>query len=206
MKVSEVFCSIQGEGPQVGMVTNFIRLSGCNLSCDWCDSKYAQKGKEMSIQQIIESLNSHCRNVVITGGEPFIHKDLYTLIKSLSNYNIYIESNGTIFDSRLIGIATFIISPKLEFLNDDYVSVLKKWSIHSTFKFVIETVDDFDHARFLCERLEKFDDVYFMPKGTEEEQLKKNMLSLAKLIKDIAPWIRLSPRLQIYLWGNKRGT
>jgi 7-carboxy-7-deazaguanine synthase len=206
MLINELFYSIQGEGPQVGMPAWFIRTTGCNLTCSFCDTKYALKeGKEMSIIDIKRKINNNCKNIVFSGGEPLLQEDLLDVIKSLGDKNIYIESNGTIFKSDLINFATFIVSPKPQFLNTKYMEVLKKWAQLATFKFVINNKWDFDEAIDICKKLKKNDDIYFMPLGINEEELKAKMISIGEWIKKEAPFVRLSPRLQIYLYGNKRG-
>jgi len=206
MQISEIFYSVQGEGPQVGMPAWFIRTCGCNLTCDYCDSKYAWKdGKEMHINDIKnEVCENGCKNVIITGGEPFLQEDLLPLIKSLGDRKVYVETNGTIYESNLIGRANFIVSPKPQFMDNNYLKVLKKWSQHATFKFVIEDKIDFDRAIRLCGKV-RLKDVYFMPQGTDNEHLLKVMKRLVKWVKEEAPYVRVTPRLQIQLYGNKRG-
>jgi len=208
MKIAEIFLSVQGEGPQVGMISWFIRTSGCNLSCNWCDSKYANEGKEMSISEIIDSLPpNECNNVVITGGEPLLQKDLLELLSCLP-HKIYVETNGTIYDSKLIGMATYIVSPKLQFMNDAYMETLKKWKYQGTFKFVIGSRKDFDDALKLCKELkleQTLDPVYFMPKGTDQKTINTNIINIVEWLKKDAPWGRVSLRLHITLYGNKRG-
>jgi len=206
MQINEIFYSIQGEGPQIGMPAWFIRTSGCNLNCDFCDSKYAWKdGKKMTIKDIKRQMHNNCENVIFTGGEPMLQEDLLDVIKSLGNRNVYIETNGTIFKSNIIGFANFIVSPKLQFLNTNYKKVLKKWSQLATFKFVINNKREFNDAVELCEEVKKNKNVYFMPRGTNDKELKSKIISIAEWIKEEAPFVRISPRLQISLYGNKRG-
>lgn len=208
MLVNEIFLSIQGEGPQLGLPAWFIRFSKCNLNCSFCDSKYARKGKKMSIEEIINKIsNNNCKNVVLTGGEPTIQKDFSKIINELGRvgFKIYVETNGTIYTPMQIGMATFLVSPKLQFLNPKYLESLRGWAIHGSFKFVIKNKKDFDQAVQLCYQLKKFDDVYFMPMGTSEKVLKKRMLQMVEWIKELG-WGQLTPRLQIELWGRKRGT
>jgi len=212
MRVSEVFFSLQGEGPQLGLPAWFIRFSGCNLECSWCDSKYAKKGIDTSVYKIISDLeqkedeeNVYCKNIILTGGEPLLQKDLLKLIKMFGDRKFYIETNGTIYKQEIIGFATFIVSPKLQFLNPKYIEALRKWSTVSSFKFVIGSKKDFDQAVNLCKELNKFDDVYFMPMGTNEKVLKNRMLSIAEWIKELG-WGQLTMRMQVYLWGLKRKT
>ncbi|MEM1582972.1 MAG: 7-carboxy-7-deazaguanine synthase QueE, partial [Candidatus Bathyarchaeia archaeon] len=88
MKISEIFFSIEGEGIEIGRPEVFVRLSGCNLRCSWCDTKYALKnGKEMSIEEIIQEIGKYpCKNISITGGEPLLQrKELLELVKRLKN-------------------------------------------------------------------------------------------------------------------------
>jgi len=212
MKVNEIFYSIQGEGQQSGMPAWFIRFSGCNLDCSFCDSKYAKKGTSISAHKLVNDLeyeeecnNIKCNNIILTGGEPCIQKDLLKLIKMFGKRKFYVETNGTIYKQELIGYATFIVSPKLQYLNPKYIEALRKWSTHGSFKFVIGSKKDFNQAVDLCKKLNKFDDVYFMPMGTNEKVLKNKMLSIAEWIKELG-WGQLTMRMQIYLWGLKRKT
>ena len=206
MKVNEIFYSIQGEGPQVGMPAWFIRTTGCNLSCSWCDTKYALKnGKEMSFQEIKDQINNGCKNIVFTGGEPLLQEDLLALIKYLDDYNFFVETNGTIYKQELIGFAKFIVSPKLQFMNPKYLQTLQKWASHATFKFVVDSSLTCQMAVNLCKQVGKEYDIYFMPLGTEENQIKRTMLYLIDWCKEHAPNVRISPRLQISLYKNQRG-
>jgi len=208
MRISEIFYSVQGEGPQLGMPSWFIRTSGCDLSCDFCDSKYAKEGNEFTVNEIIEMVNkNNCNNVVITGGEPLLQPEIEDLVKELTHQGkkIYIETNGTIFRPLIIGFATFIVSPKPDFLNPRYLDVLRKWAQHATFKFVIRDRKDFDEALRLCALVDVKDNVYFMPEGVKEEDIKPRLLELVEWVKEIG-YGRVTPRFQIYLFGNKRAT
>lgn len=121
-KVSEIFNSIQGEGLFSGLVTTFIRLSGCSLKCKFCDSKKTwRNGKELSIKQIVRKVTSYgCGDICITGGEPF-EQDITSLAKELLNngYKIQIETNGTQPIPKEISDKCFIsCSPKGDILWD----------------------------------------------------------------------------------------
>lgn len=102
MKVVEIFKSIDGEGKRAGLPTTFIRLYGCNLNCSYCDTRYGCEGnnyKSYTIDKIMDIVhNLNCKSVTITGGEPLIHSDIYTLIISLLNegYWVNIETNGSV--------------------------------------------------------------------------------------------------------------
>ncbi len=102
MKVVEIFQSIDGEAFNAGKITNFIRLSGCNLRCNFCDTIYGQKlsdGEEMSIDDILKKLDKKIKNVTLTGGEPLLNKEnAYSLLNALvkEGYNVSVETNGSI--------------------------------------------------------------------------------------------------------------
>lgn len=101
-KVIEIFNSIDGEGRRAGELTTFIRLSGCNLSCSWCDTQYSQDGtcgNYLTLDEIIETVESFkCYNITLTGGEPLIHPGVEDLIEELLHlgYDVNVETNGSI--------------------------------------------------------------------------------------------------------------
>jgi len=98
-KVNEIFHSISGEGGYAGYRCVFIRLTGCNLKCSYCDTTYAfEEGKEMTTEEIIKEIEQYkCRLICITGGEPLL-QDINELLDNLLNlhYKIIIETNGSI--------------------------------------------------------------------------------------------------------------
>ncbi len=83
MKINEIFYSLQGEGMWTGLPNIFVRTTGCNLRCSFCDTKYAyQDGKEMNIKEIVNHINKYnCKYICITGGEPLIQNDTPRLVK-----------------------------------------------------------------------------------------------------------------------------
>ena len=97
LKINEIFYSLQGEGADVGLPTIFIRLTGCNLRCKYCDTEYAfYEGEEMEEEEIIGKISRwKCKRVCITGGEPLL-QDISKLIDLLmkKNYEVSIETNG----------------------------------------------------------------------------------------------------------------
>jgi organic radical activating enzyme len=98
LKVNEIFCSIQGEGEWVGTLMVFVRFSGCNLNCEFCDTSH-KDFQETSVEEILEKVKSHhpCKKVCFTGGEPLL-QDLTQLAEALYSlgYSIHIETNGTL--------------------------------------------------------------------------------------------------------------
>jgi 7-carboxy-7-deazaguanine synthase len=127
LPVSEVFTSIQGEGTLTGVVSHFIRLSGCNLRCRWCDTPYASwtpDGATMSIEAIVAGAKaSGARHVVVTGGEPMIFPGLNRLTRELhaAGLHITIETAGTVLPPEWLGTEPsargvcdlYSVSPKL---------------------------------------------------------------------------------------------
>jgi len=121
MRIAEIFYSIQGEGKLTGVPSVFVRVSGCNLRCTWCDTPYASwspEGPDLSIEQIVEEVLKHpTSHVVLTGGEPMMFKDIVPLIVALKGHgkHITVETAGTLWQSELpagsIDLAS--ISPKL---------------------------------------------------------------------------------------------
>jgi organic radical activating enzyme len=117
LKIAEIFPSIQGEGLRQGEATLFIRFSGCNLECSFCDTKYAWKGgRKHSTVQVLEKVNKlrhrfPARWVCLTGGEPLL-QDLADLVKGLKKegFKIQVETNGTLYSP--LPVDWYSISPK----------------------------------------------------------------------------------------------
>ena len=90
MIVNEIFTSIEGEGIRAGRLCTFIRFTGCNLRCSWCDTRYAfDEGREMSVREILDSVPADARCVTVTGGEPLLQKEaVLELCKELSDFDL----------------------------------------------------------------------------------------------------------------------
>ena len=112
LRVSEIFYSIQGEGILAGVPSVFVRLSGCNLRCVWCDTPYASwepQGEEMAVEQIIERIRQWpAGHVVVTGGEPMIMPEIAALCDALhqQNMHITIETGGTVYAPVAVDLAS----------------------------------------------------------------------------------------------------
>ncbi|MFH1462056.1 MAG: radical SAM protein [bacterium] len=176
MKINEMFLSIQGEGIQSGLPTFFIRTTGCNLRCSYCDTKYAYyKGKEMSIKEILNKVqNQPYKRICLTGGEPLLQSDAKILINELikKGYSIDIETNGSISlksfpKSKLILYSMDIKCPssketkKMIFNNISFLN--KKDQI----KFIIKTKEDYNFAREIIKKYKLIDkiNIIFQPVG-----------------------------------------
>jgi len=153
MKVSEIFRSIQGEGRSQGLITTFVRLSGCNLNCAWCDTPYAREGgREVSPGDIFQAVEfSSCGRVCITGGEPLLQRDeVGVLAERLdrAGYRVEIETNGTIDFSPLQGNASICMDVKCPSSGETSdLTLLSRISGRDAVKFVVNGADDLDYAR-----------------------------------------------------------
>jgi 7-carboxy-7-deazaguanine synthase len=231
MRISELFYSIQGEGTLVGVPSVFVRTSGCNLRCGWCDTPYASwkpEGSERSVEEVLAEVEKHpARHVVLTGGEPMIARDLPELAARLreAGYHLTIETAGTVMPE---GIACDLASispklsnstPSLERGGEAWVKrheetrlqpeVLRAWAeqYEVQWKFVISNAQDLVEAREVLERIGvpiEPNRVLLMPEGTSVEALQVRYPLLIEACKAFG--YRLSPRLHIDLFGNKRGT
>ena len=96
MKVNEIFVSIEGEGKRAGELATFIRLTGCNLRCSYCDTAYAfEEGTEMSVPDILKQVPEGIPNVTLTGGEPLCQEP-HELLGALRHHMVNIETNGSV--------------------------------------------------------------------------------------------------------------
>ena len=171
MKVNEYFVSIQGEGPESGRRALFIRFSGCNLNCGWCDSKYAlYTWIETPVREILDLVvRSKCQYIVLTGGEPTIQTDLHILLDYLSHESIQVdvETNGTHLPDKWRPGVRYIVSPKDLTTAQDWINYYDNNLNQETnwvFKFVVDIdhMDDiFTFVRNMCPN-----PVWFMPLTT----------------------------------------
>jgi len=202
MFVSEIFHSIQGEGSNAGKPAVFLRLSGCNLRCKWCDTKYAQtKGKEMATDQIIREIKKYpCQHLVITGGEPLLQQNgLKALFKKLKNYTAEIETNGSlpIKISRLI--EQINCSPKLKNSgNPAYPLRVKPANKKVLYKFIVQKGEDLKEINAFIRKYKiPKTSVYLMQEGTSKTAILKRSKWLVESCKKEG--YNFSPRLHIIM-------
>jgi len=113
VRVKEIFTSIQGEGPYVGYKQLFIRLCGCNLKCNYCDTDFdANESQVYTVEELINVANNNldCHSISLTGGEPLLHTDFIKEFSDKINLPIYLETNGTLPDKlqEIIQLITYI--------------------------------------------------------------------------------------------------
>jgi len=231
MKISELFFSIQGEGELTGIPSVFVRTSGCNLRCRWCDTKYSSwtpEGENVDIEELVEKVCSYpARHVVITGGEPMIAKDIKEFVDLLkqSGKHITIETAGTIAPNGIqCDLAS--ISPKLSDstpekgeISEEWIerhdstridyNILNEWidSYEFQLKFVVSRKEEINEVKCIIDKIESDilpEKVLLMPEGTDSETIHSRYDMLVDLCKENG--FRMCNRLHLDLFGNTRGT
>ena len=231
MLIAEIFHSLQGEGRLAGVPSVFVRTSGCNLRCAWCDTPYASwnpEGVERTVAEIVAEVRRFpSRHVVLTGGEPMIAPELHELAAALraAGKHLTIETAATVPPA---GIACDLasLSPKLPGSTPPAAQFGAGWSerheaarhrpdvinnwIHSydyQLKFVVAAEADVAAVEALLAELPvppPRDRVLLMPEGTDPVVLRARMPWLVELCR--ARGYRFAPRLHIEWFGNTRGT
>ncbi|MDQ2844235.1 MAG: 7-carboxy-7-deazaguanine synthase QueE [Acidobacteriota bacterium] len=226
MKISEIFYSLQGEGSLVGVPSVFVRSSGCNLRCTWCDTPYTSwnpEGTDLSIAQILEKVKAYeASHVVVTGGEPMIAPQIIALTEQLHEaaLHITIETAGTVYAAVACDLMS--ISPKLAnsvpaereggrwAAQHDRLrfqpQVLRQLTSSYAFqlKFVVSSPDDLPEIELIRNACRaETSQVILMPEGTSTLALRERALWIAEICKKTG--FRFSPRLHVDLWGDRRG-
>ena len=154
LKVNEVFYSIQGESSFCGRPCVFVRLTGCNLRCSYCDTQYAyDEGNTLKIDEILAEVESHeCRLVEITGGEPLLQKETPALIKRLldEGYEVLLETNGSQDIGRVDGRCVRIVDIKCPSSGEEDKNDLRNLNMltdKDEVKFVIGDRGDYEYAK-----------------------------------------------------------
>ncbi len=226
MKISEIFYSIQGEGSLVGVPSVFVRTSGCNLRCTWCDTPYTSwnpGGQDLQLDEILEQVKAFkTAHVVVTGGEPMIAPQIVALTERLraAGMHITIETAGTV--DAPVACDLMSISPKLanstpterdggrwavqherlRFQPDVLRCLTARYPYQ--LKFVVSSLNDLaeiETIRGACKANPA--QVILMPEGTSRDALRERAVWIAEICKEKG--YRLSPRLHVDLWGDRRG-
>lgn len=223
MRIAEIFYSLQGEGSLVGVPSLFVRTSGCNLRCSWCDTPYTSwnpEGEELTIDEILERAAAFptARHVVLTGGEPMIAPGIVESAHAFRarGMHITIETAGTVWADVACDLMS--ISPKLANSTPEGVfraqherlrrqpDVIRKLmrTYDYQLKFVVAHAADIAELTSLVTELgAPPDKVLLMPEGTHADVLQTRGIWIAELCKEHG--FRFTPRLHVELWGNRRG-
>jgi 7-carboxy-7-deazaguanine synthase len=154
LTINEIFYSIQGESTRAGRPCVFVRLTACDLRCTWCDTPYAfHEGRKMSVDEVVDSVSAYgCELVEITGGEPLLQDDVYSLMERLiaDGRSVMLETGGHRPIDRVPAEVLKIVDVKCpgsgEADHNDWAN-LGKLSPHDEVKFVIRDRRDYDFAR-----------------------------------------------------------
>jgi len=228
MKIAEIYKSVQGEGFLSGIDSAFVRASGCNLRCWYCDTPYAShspEGEDLSVEEIVSRVEEiGCGHVVLTGGEPMLFAELIPLTARLraQRRHITIETAGTV--NRDVACDLWSISPKLSnsspvgYTTETWVrkhdavryapQIVEALMAKGEYqlKFVVGSILDAEEVGEYLTHLRGWDRhrVMLMPRGIHRDELDVQLSWLA-------PWckshdLRLCDRQHIRWFGNRRGT
>lgn len=226
MRIAEVFHSIQGEGEFAGTPSVFVRTTGCNLRCWFCDTPYTSwqpEGSRRDWQYVLQDvLKIECSHVVLTGGEPLLQPGIVPLSQALREAGrfVTVETAGTVF--RSIDADLMSISPKLsnsmpreasrwrerherDRLRPDVVARMIEMAPYQL-KFVIDAAADLDEVVQYLRGVPQVspDRVWLMPQGVSADELVVRTEWLAPAAERLG--FRFSPRRHIELFGHVRGT
>ena len=207
--VNEIFYSIQGESTFFGLPCVFVRLTGCNLRCRYCDTQYAyEEGRLLSVDEILRQVKSHgCNLVEITGGEPLLQTEVPELAEKFAkeHMKVLLETNGTQDISRtsegVIRIMDIKCPSSGEADKTDWQNI-DRLNTNDEVKFVLADREDFDWA---CKVIDKH---HLLDKTTvliSPVYGKLQPAQLAEWVIEKKMPVRLQLQMHKIIWGNKRG-
>ena len=210
LRITEIFLSLQGEANTVGYPTVFVRLTGCPLRCQYCDSAYAFSGGQIeTLADILDQVASYnVSRVTVTGGEPLAQPGVFALMTALVDrqFSVSLETSGALpverVDPRVIKVLD-IKTPDSAEVHRNLWDNIAHLQPHDQIKFVVCSRGDYDWARIKCDQYQLFDrvaDVLFSPSHGALDP------------SELADWIvadRLPARMQMQLhkllWGDVPG-
>ena len=228
MRISEIYCSRQGEGLLTGTPSVFVRTTGCNLRCSFCDTPFTSwepAGNHLPLADIVSDVTSHSiQHVVLTGGEPMLSLEVVELTERLDaeKKHITIETAGTIY--RPVRCNLMSISPKLTNSTPNTNRAGSWTAKHESGRLKIDVlcrlIDDFDHQlKFVIAAPTDLEEVHqllkqlpavsaesvlLMPEGISQDVLAEKEVWLRPLAERLG--FRFSPRMHIQWYGHTRGT
>ena len=207
LNITEIFYSLQGEAREVGIPTVFVRLTGCPLRCNYCDTAYAFKGNNpLSIEQILAEISKYKTHYVcVTGGEPMAQSNCLGLLDTLieKGYKVSMETSGSIDISRVNKNVSIVMDLKTPSSTEQHQNRYENIALlenKDQLKFVIASRLDFDWCCSILEDYEILSDILFSP---VYESLKP--VQLADWILEKQLNVRLQVQLHKILWGDEKG-
>ena len=207
LNITEIFYSLQGEAREVGIPTVFVRLTGCPLRCNYCDTAYAFKGNNpLSIEQILAEISKYKSHYVcVTGGEPMAQSNCLGLLDTLieKGYKVSMETSGSIDISKVNKNVSIVMDLKTPSSTEQHQNRYENIALlenKDQLKFVIASKSDFDWCCSILENNEILSDVLFSP---VYESLKPTQLADWILEKQLN--VRLQVQLHKILWGDEKG-
>ncbi len=209
LRISEIFYSLQGESNTVGLPTVFVRLTGCPLRCNYCDTSYAfSGGQKMSLVDIFAEIKKYdCKTVCVTGGEPLAQPACLDLLTKLAdeNFNVSLETSGALdiskVDSRIVKVMDFKTPSCGEVEKNRYENI-EFLTEQDQVKFVIADDDDYEWSKKIMAdyELSKRCQILFSPVVPTQ-----NPTELAeKILADRLP-VRFQIQLHKFLWQDAKG-
>lgn len=205
LNVNEIFYSLQGEAREVGLPTMFVRLTGCPLRCNYCDTKYAFKGNNLlSIEAILAEIEKYnTKQVCVTGGEPLAQINCHILLDKLiqQGYQVSLETSGSIDISDVnpkVSIVMDVKTPSSNESTQNRYDNIAKLQAKDQLKFVIGSSVDFDFSVDVLQQYPTATEVLFSPVFGSIEPVQ-----LAQWILDTQLNVRLQLQLHKLLWGDE---
>ena len=207
--INEIFHSIQGESLSSGMPTVFIRLTGCPLRCDYCDTAYAfTEGSKKSFDEIVSEIEKYnCKNITVTGGEPLSQKNTILLINHLNDlsYNVSIETSNAISIKNLSHKTIIVLDVKTPGSKEESKNIIDNYKYlkpDDQIKFVICDLDDYIWAKDYIFKY-NLDKICIILLSPSYEKMDIKLLA-ENMLKDNIP-ARLQTQLHKVIWSNERG-
>lgn len=206
LKINEIYASIQGESSHTGLPCVFIRLTGCNLRCSWCDTAYAfHDGKSLTLEETLDKVESFKLPLVeITGGEPLMQDEVYPLMEALlkKGYQVMLETGGSLPIDKVPEEVIKILDIKCPGSGEEkknHLENLKQLSSHDEVKFVLLDRADYEWSRDLMRKhnLASSAQVLFSPVYD-----KLNLKDLSQWILDDRLPVRLQTQLHKVIWSK----
>ena len=216
LRISELFFSLQGEGPSTGTPAHFLRLQGCDVGCRWCDTRYTwnpEGGRALTYAEARADLLAlgAAPLLVVTGGEPLSHPGIAGLLEqALGDWDaVEVETSGIHPPAMRHARLRWNHSPKLPSVTERWADTWRHAAAFAadpltTFKLVVgDDPDTADALRLMREHELPRNQVMLMPEGLTDDALRARAVTLAETCK--REGVRMSARLHVWLWGARRG-